>query len=343
MGKPRIYFVGNDFDNDAIQDLLEMLENQCVDPELSAERWGAVIVSKSGTTLETSAAYRLFRSEAAKYYGLHSPYLRSLFVPVTGPSGKFRDLVKAEGYADDQILTIPDKISGRYSVLSSAGLLPAALMGLDVRAILLGAATMTRRFLEEPFERNPVLQYAAVHYLISEELKKSTRVMAVWSKKLESLGWWYDQLISESLGKQGRGPTPITVVQTRDLHARGQQSQEGTRDKMITNLIVKSPRHPAMMVGMADRNEDDLNALSRKSFPDLQQAMVDGTNQAYLESARPTANLILPVLSEHTMGQLLQMLMLATVVEARLMNVNPYGQPGVETYLRNANRLLRGS
>ena len=115
-------------------------------------------------------------------------------------------------------------------------------MGLDVRALLLGAATMTRRFLEEPFERNPVLQYAAVNYLMTEEMKKTTRVLAVWSRKLEAVGWWYDQLLSESLGKQGRGATPLTVVYTRDLHSRGQQHQDGTRDKIINNLVVQDGR-----------------------------------------------------------------------------------------------------
>ncbi len=229
LGTPRLYFEGNNADNDALQDLLDLLQNSCVDPELRDERWAVIVVSKQGDTLETAAAYRVFRREAAEYYGSRSPRLRQLFVPITGSAGKFRDLLKAEGYADDDILAIPDNVSGRYSVLSPVGLLPAAVMGLDVRALLLGAAAMTKRFLEEPFERNPVLQFAAVNYLMTEEIGKSVRVLAVWSKKLEALGLWYDQLLSESLGKQGRGPTPLTTVQTRDLHARGQQHQEGTR------------------------------------------------------------------------------------------------------------------
>jgi glucose-6-phosphate isomerase len=215
-------------------------------------------------------------------------------------------------------------------------------MGLDIRALLLGAAAMTRRFLEEPFDRNPVLQYAAVNFLMAEEQGKDTRVLALWSKKLEALGLWYDQLLAESLGKQGRGPMPLTVVQTRDLHSRGQQHQEGNRDKLINNLIVKATKHSPIQIGMADRNEDDLNALSRKTLPDVLNAALLGTNQAYAEAARPTTDIVLPVLSEHTMGQLMQMLMLATVVEGRLMGINPYGQPGVEAYKKNMNRILRG-
>ena len=343
IGKPRVYFEGNNVDNDALADLLELLENTCVEPETPEERWGVIVTSKSGGTLETAAAYRAVRAEAAKYYGPKSDWLKQLIVPVTGPKSKLRDLAKAEGVAEADILTIPDDVGGRYSVFTAAGLLPAAVMGLDVRAILLGAAAMTKRFLEEPFDRNPVMQYAAVNHLMTTEAKKPTRVMAVYSKKLESVGFWYDQLLAESLGKSGRGPTPLTAVYTRDLHSRGQQHQDGTRDKLINNLIVKTQKHPAILVGMADRNEDDLNGISRRGLPDLQEAALAGANQAYADAARPTADIVLPVLSEHTIGQLLQMLMLATVMEGRLAHTNPYGQPGVEAYKRNMMAVLKAT
>lgn len=342
LGVPRLYFEGNNADNDALQDLLDLLQTTCVDPELRDERWAVIAASKSGGTLETAAAYRIFRREAAEYYGARSPRVRQLFVPITGSGGLFRDLLKAEGYADDDLFAIPDNVGGRYSVFTPVGLLPAAVLGLDVRALLLGAASMTKRFLDEPFERNPVLQYAGVNYLMTEEIGKPVRVLSVWSKKLEALGFWYDQLLSESLGKQGRGPTPLTTVQTRDLHARGQQHQEGTRDKVINNLVVKSPRTPPIAIGMADHNEDQLNALSRKTLPDVLAAAREGANRAYQDVARPTADVVLPILSEHTMGQLMQMLMLATVIEGRLMGVNPYGEPGVEAYKRHMQTRLRG-
>jgi glucose-6-phosphate isomerase len=343
LGVPRLYFEGNNADNDALQDLLDLLQTTCVDPELRDERWAVITVSKSGSTLETAAAYRILRREAAEYYGSRSPRLRQLFVPITGSSGLFRDLLKAEGFEDDDLFVIPDNVGGRYSVFTPVGLLPAAVLGLDVRALLLGAASMTKRFLDEPFERNPVLQYAGVNYLMTEEIGKPVRVLSVWSKKLEALGFWYDQLLSESLGKQGRGPTPLTTVQTRDLHARGQQHQEGARDKVINNLVVKSPRTPPIAIGMADHNEDQLNALSRKTLPDVLAAAREGTNRAYQDVARPTADIVLPILSEHTMGQLMQLLMLATVIEGRLMGVNPYGEPGVEAYKRQMQARLRGA
>jgi len=343
MGKPRLYFEGNAVDNDTLTELLELLENTCVDPELPEERWGVIVVSKSGGTIETSAAYRAIRAELAKYYGPKSDRLKQFIVPVTGPKGKLRDLARAEGIAEADILTIPEDVGGRYSVFSPVGLLPAAILGLDVRAMLLGATAMTKRFLDEPFERNPVLQFAAMNHLMTAERHKPTRVLAVWGKKLESVGLWYDQLLSESLGKNGGGATPITSVYTRDLHSRGQQHQDGARDKFINNLIVRSPKHQAVVVGMNDRNEDDLNQFSRKGYPDILDAAIRGTNQAYQESARPTADIILPTLSEHTIGQLLQMFMLATVVEGKLAGINPYGQPGVEAYKRNMTTLLRAS
>jgi glucose-6-phosphate isomerase len=341
LGVPRIYFEGNNVDNDAMQELFDLLAATCVDPEIREERWGLIVISKSGNTLETAAAYRAFRREMAEFYGSRSERLKQLIIPITGATGKLRDLVRAEGIAEEDTLTIPDNVGGRFAVFTPAGLLPAATMGLDVRALLLGASVMTRRFLEEPFERNPILQWAAVNYLMSEQLGKPIRVLAVWSKKLEALGLWYDQLVAESLAKQGRGPTPLTIVQTRDLHSRGQQHQEGARDKIINNLLVKAPQTVPIPVGMSDHNEDGLNALNRKGLPDILDAAHRSTRQAHFEAARPSADLIMPVLSEHTMGQLLQMLMLATVVEGRLMGTNPYGQPGVEAYKRNLQALLK--
>jgi glucose-6-phosphate isomerase len=338
---PRIYFAGNNVDNDALHELFELLSITCVDPEVRDERWGLTVISKSGGTLETAIAYRAIRREMAEYYGPRAAPMKSLVVPITGASGKLRTLALADGIPEGNILPIPDDVGGRYSVFTPVGLFPAAVMGLDVRALLLGAAAMTRRFLEERFESNPVLQYAAVNYLMSTQYAKPVRVLSIWSKKLESVGYWYDQLLAESLGKQGQGPTPITAVQTRDLHSRGQQHQEGARDRVINNLVVKNWSQPPIMVGMADRNEDELNQYNRKGLPDIMHAAREGTSKAYHDAVRPTADIVVPSVTEHTMGQLLQMLMLATVVEGRLMGVNPYGQPGVEAYKTNMKAILK--
>jgi glucose-6-phosphate isomerase len=133
----------------------------------------------------------------------------------------------------------------------------------------------------------------------------------------------------------------LTLVQPRDLYARGQQNQEGPRDRVINNLVVKTPRAVPILIGMADRNEDDLNAYNRKGLPDVLGAALRGSNQAYHDAVRPAADLVVPTLSEHTVGQLLQMLMLATVVEGRLMGLNPYSQPGTEALKQHARAILK--
>lgn len=341
LGVPRIYFDGHTADNDLFQELLDLLQITCVDPDNRDERWAVVALSKSGTTLEPAVALRALRREATEYYGIRSPWLTQLFAAVTGPSSRLRDLSQALGMQDDTVLTIPDDVGSRFGVFSPAGLLPAAVMGLDVRALLLGAAAMTRRFLEEPIERNPVLQYAAVNYLMTEEFGKPLRVTAVWSRKLEGIAAWYEQLLAASLGKQGRGPTPLTTVQPGGLAVHGQQLLEGPRDRVVNQLVVKSPQTVPVAVQMADHNEDDLNALSRRSLADIAQTALTVHNRRLWDTARPAAELIVPTLSEHTVGQLLQMLMLATVVEARLMGVNPYSQPAIAAQRRQIDQALR--
>jgi glucose-6-phosphate isomerase len=340
-GLPRVYFESNNIDNDALRDLLELLENSCVDPELREERWGLVVLSKSGGNLETAAALRVFQRDAREYYSARSERLKKLFVAVTGPEGKLRSRCQAEGVADEDVLTIPPNVGELYSVFTPAGLLPAAILGLDLRALLLGAATMTKLFLEEPFERNPVLQYAAVNYLMADEIHKPVRVLSVWSRKLAALGSWYEHLLAGSLGKQGRGPIPLTGMQTRDLNSSGQQSLEGRRDLVINNLVVKTPTSTPIEVGVSDRNEDGLNTLGRKTLPNLTDAARAAAAQAYADNVRPSADILVPTISEHTMGQLMQMLMLATAVEGRLMGVNPYGQPGVGAFRRRVQEGLK--
>jgi glucose-6-phosphate isomerase len=342
LGVPRIYFEGDGADNDALQNLLDVLQITCIDPEQREERWAVVVLDKSGDDLEPAVAFRVFRREATEFYGLRSEWLTELFAAVTGGNGKLRQLFHAYGHQDANILSVPENIGSPLSAFTAVGLLPAAVMGLDVRALLLGAAAMTKRFLEEPFERNPVLQFAGINYLMTQECHKPLRVLSVWSKKLEALGWWYDQLLASSLGKQGRGPTPLTMVAPRDVPVRGQQNQDGPRDRVLTNLIVKDSKTVPILVQMADHNEDELNQYNRKGLPDIQSAALAGITKAYFDTGRPTADLVLPSLTEHTVGQLMQMLMLATVVEGRLMGVNPYGQPGVEVYKRQRRELLKG-
>lgn len=339
-GRPRIAFEGNNVDNDAMQGLMDLLRGE--NATNVEGRWAIVVISKSGGTLETAVAFRKFLELLREsLYANDAKKLAQLVVPVTGDSGKLFDLAQALGCRD--VFPVPDGVGGRFSVLSAVGLLPAALLGLDIIKLLEGAAAMNEHFRSTSPTENIVLQYVGVCHLMEELHGCDVRILSTWGKRLEAFGLWYDQLLAESLGKHERGALPLTVVNTRDLHSRGQQHQEGRRDKLITNLIVDHPDRQPLAVGHSELNQDGLNELAEKTVPEILAAALAGTNQAYREDRRPTADLHLPRLDEFTIGQALQMFMLATVTEGRLIGINPYGQPGVEAYKRNMNRILRSN
>ncbi len=333
-GRPKLYFEGNNVDNDATAGLLQLLRAGKPDPD-----WAIVVISKSGGTMETAVALRQF-VRALQDAGLSGTRLAERVIPVTGQSGKLADLATSLGCPER--FRVPDGVGGRFSVLSPVGLLPAAILGLDVVALLEGAAAMNERFLQADPEDNPVLQYVALGHLMEQLRGATIRVTNVWSKALESLGLWYDQLLAESLGKQELGATPLTAVNTRDLHSRAQQHQEGRLDKFHTHVVVENWRTDPLPIGVIGPNDDQLDALAEVTLPQIMTAAIEGTRQAYRDAGRPGCVLRLPEINEYTMGQVFQFWMLATVVEGRLLGINPYGQPGVEAYKRNMKRILEG-
>lgn len=332
--KPKLYFEGNNVDNDAASGLLDLLSKTG-----KPDDWGIVVISKSGGTLETAAALRIFLNQLKDSAKGDAKKIANRVIPVCGTGGKLDELQKALGCPER--FEVPDGVGGRFSILSAVGLLPAALLGIDIVKLLEGAAAMNKRFRDAPFEENPVLQYVAVCHGLEVRRNINIRVLSVWSKTLETLGLWYDQLLAESIGKDFLGATPLTCVNTRDLHSRAQQHQEGTRDKLMTNVIVQNVKSKPLAIGESEHDQDQLNELADKTLPDIMSAAIQGTNQAYNEAGRPTADIVLPEVSEETLGQFLQMMMIATTVEGRLMGVNPFGQPGVEAYKKNMNAILR--
>ncbi len=342
-GRPRLSFEGFNMDNDSAQGLLDLVApaGKPRSDDL-LDRWALLVVSKSGGTLETAVATRLFLAALLDAVNGDTARLAERVVPITGRSGRLAELAAAIGCPD--VFDIPDGVGGRFSVFTAVGLLPAAIVGIDVVRLLEGAAAMNRRFREAPVASNPVLQFVGVSHLAETEMGATIRVLSSWSNRLEALGLWYDQLLSESLGKADRGATPLTAVTTRDLHSRGQQHQEGRRDKLITNLIVGEPRRDLLALpplGGYGGDQDKLDDLVGTTWPAMLAAAAAGTNEAYAQAKRPTADILLPRVDEHTVGQLLQMLMLATVVEGRLVGTNPYGQPGVEAYKKLMMARLR--
>ncbi|HBO45859.1 MAG TPA: glucose-6-phosphate isomerase, partial [Planctomycetaceae bacterium] len=331
--RPRIFFEGNNLDNDAMSGLFDVLEGT------GPSRWGVVVISKSGGTLETAVAFRVLLEHLRKSCGDDLTKVRDLIIPVTGLKSRLRALCTA--LECPEMFPIPEGVGGRFSIFTAVGLLPAAIMGLNIVKLLEGAAVMNRRFCNAAPGANPVLDYVGVCHLMETLRGATTRVLATWGKGLEAVGLWYDQLLAESLGKNGQGALPLTCVNTRDLHSRGQQHQEGRRDKLITNLIVERTKCEPIAAKASMLNQDQLNELAGKPMADILAAALSGTNRAYAEDRRPTADLRLPKLDEHSLGQLFQMLMLATAVEGRLIGINPYGQPGVEAYKRHMSEYLR--
>lgn len=337
--KPRVYFGGNGFDNDATTALLNRLAAGGHGDSKAEKRFAIVVISKSGDTLETAVAFRrCLAALETLLSGDEASRLGRFVIPVTGESGRLRELASEIGC--DEILGVPEGVGGRFSVLSSVGLMPAAFLGLDCMKLLEGAVAMNEHFKTADYRDNVVLQYVAVNHLLAKHRGKTVRVMSVWSDALEAVGLWHDQLLAESNGKNGLGVTPLTTVNTRDLHSRHQQHQQGANDKVFNNLIVQSQRCDPLRVGSSFRDQDALNDLAEKALPEFLDAAIRGTNEALHAGGRPTTDIVLPRIDTHVLGQLFQMLMIATVIEGRLLKVNPYGQPGVRQYKTNMNRIL---
>lgn len=333
--RPRMYFAGYNVSNDATQGLIDILRDSRA-AELN-ERWGIVCVSKSGDTLETAIAFRQFYN-LLRDATQGTDWLKKLVWLVTGPESKLHQFGKQ--FLETEVFFIPPDIGGRYSIFTACALLPAAVLGLDILQLLEGATHMTQRFRSDSVGSSPVLDYVGVSHFMEQRQGAAIRLLSLWDQNLEALGFWYDQLLSESLGKAERGATPITVVNTRDLHSRGQQHQQGKRDKLITNVILKNVRRKPLPVGPSDSDHDGLNQVSTKTLPEIMKAALDGTAQAYKEDDRPTTNIYLPAANEFSLGQLYQMLMLATSLEGYLIGINPYGQPGVEGYKKHMKSFL---
>jgi glucose-6-phosphate isomerase len=336
-GCPRLYFGGNSLDNDATSALINRLGGGQLAASVE-ERWAIVVISKSGATLETATALRQMLPYLQSSCGDHPGQVAERVVPVTGNAGRLGELADQLGCQDR--FSVPDGVGGRFSILSAVGLLPAAILGLDIISLLRGAAEMNEHFRQAELAENVVLQYAAMNHLLEVHAGATTRVLSVWSNALNAVGLWYDQLLAESLGKEEQGATPLTTVNTQDLHSRAQQHQEGRRDKMITNLIVERPGSDPLSIGPSTHGEDPLDAIQDRTLPELNAAAIAGTNRAYQMAGRPTADLLLPVADESSLGQFFQMMMLATVVEGKLLGINPYGQPGVEMYKANIKEIL---
>jgi glucose-6-phosphate isomerase len=337
--RPRIYFEGMTIDNDATQGLLHLLgADRGQQAETVDQSWGLVVIDNPESPAHLQVTAQHFLAALKVHCGGDSSRLRERLVMVTREGGTLQQL--AQQYECQAIFPVSIGDGDRFSVLSEIGLVPGALMGINVMKLLEGARQVSQHFCSAGPGENSVAQLAAVNYLWLTKHATAVRVMCIWNNSLERAGYWVDQLLAQTLGRHTLAATPLTILNTRDLQSRHHQHLAGRPDKIIHNLIVESDRFDPLKIQLAEPERASRIEPGKKTIPEVTAEAIVLANQSLTGQNRPTTNLRLPRTDEYTMGQFFQMLMLSTVVEARLLGLDPYGQPGAEAYKRDMNRVL---
>ena len=323
---PVILYAGNQIGEDYLSELCDLLRGR---------NFGIINISKSGTTTEPGIAFRILRSLLEENVGAKAAKER--IVAVTDRArGALRTLADREGY---KTYVIPDDVGGRYSVLTPVGLLPIAVAGIDIRALVRGAVEMERAVGPDvPFDRNPALRYAAARQTLYREGKK-IEILANFHPKLHYVGEWWKQLYGESEGKDHRGLFPAAVDLTTDLHSMGQWIQQGERTIFETVVSIDAPERTLSVPTDAD-NLDGLNYLAGRRVDEINKMAELGTRLAHASGGVPNIRVSIPRLTADHLGRLLYFFEAACGISGYLSGVNPFNQPGVEAYKRNMFALL---
>lgn len=322
---PRVIFAGQNISEDYTWELMQAVKDYDI---------ATIVISKSGTTTEPAIAFRIIRDEIEKRYGKDGAAKR--IVAITDESkGALRKLADTEGY---KTFVIPDNVGGRYSVLTPVGLLPLAVAGVDVKALVAGAVEMEKLTATAPFAENPAMQYAAARTALYRAGKK-VEILASYEPKLQNIGEWWKQLYGESEGKEGKGIFPASVTLTADLHSMGQYIQEGERTLFETVIRIAEPAH-TFKIEADKENLDGLNFLAGKRIGEVNRMAVLGTMLAHVDGGVPNIAIELPRVDAHTIGALLYMFEKACGISGYALGVNPFDQPGVEAYKKNMFALL---
>ena len=324
-GTPEIYFAGNSISASYLNDLVRVIG----DRDFSIN-----VISKSGTTTETSIAFRLFRDMIEKKYGKEEAAKR-IYATTDKARGALKTLSDAEGY---ETFVVPDDVGGRFSVLTAVGLLPIAVSGADIDALMKGAAEGRKAALELPYEENDALLYAAVRNILLRK-GKSVEILANYEPSLHYTSEWWKQLFGESEGKDRRGLLPASVDLTTDLHSMGQFIQDGSRIMFETVLNVETAKSD-ITIGTDAENLDGLNFLQGKTVNFANKAAMNGTILAHTDGQVPNLVVNIPEQTEEYLGQLFYFFEFACGVSGYLLGVNPFNQPGVESYKKNMFALL---
>lgn len=322
--RPQIFFAGSSLSSDAWDNLRTLLKNK---------NFSVNVVSKSGTTVETSAAFLLLREWMAERYSPEELRTR-IFITTDPSSGALRELANSEGLAS---FSIPSNIGGRYSVLTPVGLLPLAVAGIDIDALLAGASQM-RQELRRPGQDNPAWQYAAARHACLE-MGLSVELLVSYEPYFRCFGEWWKQLFGESEGKCGRGLFPATAEFCADLHSMGQYIQDGSRVLFETIVLFDSPHsHTVLPDRVIPKHTPDI--LRGRAINDLAKQAFRGTLLAHVDGGVPNLLIQLSNRTADEVGQLIYFFQYACALGAYLLEVNPFDQPGVEAYKRNMLALL---
>ena len=323
---PAIVYAGHNISEDYLFELTTLLRNK---------RFGIINISKSGTTTETALAFRLLKKQCEEQRGVEAA--RKVIVCITDAvRGAARTLATQEGY---KTYVIPDNVGGRFSVLTPVGLLPIAIAGYDIRALVAGAVEMEQATAPSvPFADNIAAQYAATRNALYAAGKK-IEILVNFQPKLHYVSEWWTQLYGESEGKEGKGIFPASVDFSTDLHSMGQWLQEGERTIFETVISVETTRH-SLIVPSDEQNLDGLNYLAGRHVDEVNKMAELGTQMAHVDGGVPNVRIVMPALTERYLGQLLYFFEKACGVSGYVLGVNPFNQPGVEAYKRNMFALL---
>ena len=324
-GTPEIYYVGNSISSTYLQGVIDVIG----DRDFSVN-----VISKSGTTTEPAIAFRIFKKMLEDKYGQEEAAKR-IYATTDKARGALKDLATKEGY---ESFVVPDDVGGRFSVLTAVGLLPIAVSGADIKALMDGGASGRELALNEKFEDNEAMKYAAIRNILLRK-GKSVEVLANYEPALHYIGEWWKQLYGESEGKDQKGIFPAAVDFTTDLHSMGQFIQDGARIMFETVMNVEEARE-AITIEKEAEDLDGLNYLAGKTMDFVNKSAMNGTILAHTDGNVPNLMIKIPKMDEFHLGQLFYFFEFACGVSGYILGVNPFNQPGVESYKRNMFALL---
>ncbi|TJX15601.1 glucose-6-phosphate isomerase [Tissierella creatinini] len=322
---PEIYFIGNNISTTYLNDLLDAIEGK----DISIN-----VISKSGTTTEPAIAFRIFKEYMEKKYGKEEAKNR-IYATTDKQKGALKKLADEEGY---ETFVIPDDIGGRYSVLTSVGLLPIAVAGIDIDKLMKGALDGMKEYSNPVIEENPCYQYAAIRNILYNK-GKEIEILVNYEPSLQYLSEWWKQLYGESEGKDGKGIYPGSANFTTDLHSIGQLIQDGKRNLFETTINIESSKDELILKG-SEEDLDGLNYLEGKTLELVNKKAFEGTLLAHVNGNVPNLIINLPQLNEFYFGKLIYFFEKACAISGYTLGVNPFDQPGVEEYKKNMFRLL---